>query len=36
MAVCVGVYGLFKREVNTLDLQEPGGKIAPAALELAK
>lgn len=36
MAVCVGVYGLFKREVNTLDLQEPGGKIPTTALELAE
>jgi DHA3 family macrolide efflux protein-like MFS transporter len=27
MALLVGIYGLLKREVNTLDLQEPGGQI---------
>jgi DHA3 family macrolide efflux protein-like MFS transporter len=27
MALLVGVYGLLKREVNTLDIQEPGGQI---------
>jgi DHA3 family macrolide efflux protein-like MFS transporter len=27
MALLVGFYGFLKREVNTLDLQEPGGKI---------
>ena len=36
MAVSVGIYGLLKREVNTLDLQEPGGKIVAAELELAE
>ena len=36
MAVSVGIYGLLKREVNTLDLQEPGGKIVTEELELAE
>ena len=36
MAVSVGIYGLLKREVNTLDLQEPGGKIVAAELKLAE
>ena len=36
MAISVGIYGLIKREVNTLDLQEPGGKILTSAPELAE
>ncbi len=36
MALLVAVYGFLKREVNTLDLQEPGGKIPVAEMELAE
>jgi hypothetical protein len=27
----MGVYGFLKRDVYTLDDQEPGGKLAPAS-----
>ncbi len=36
MAISVGIYGLLNKEVNTLDLQEPGGKILATELELAE
>jgi DHA3 family macrolide efflux protein-like MFS transporter len=36
LTLTVGVYGFLKREVSTLDLQEPGGKIPVAELEFAE
>ncbi|HSN93459.1 MAG TPA: MFS transporter [Anaerolineaceae bacterium] len=36
MALLVGIYGFMRREVYTLDQQEPGGKILVAESELAE
>lgn len=36
MSLLVGIYGFLRREVNTLDQQEPGGKIPVAEVELAE